>query len=184
MKRDYPLFTIDRTKAPGYPFDYITCYDHEVGFIARVVVLSTTVAFDEFMLRSSAVEDYEISTYMERFKRGGIAVVIADFFYNFDINTKTKSRIQALLKKGTKKYLTATFERETKGNLSIDDQIRMQELTIERNKTNFDALLARAKTREDAIYSIKIAEETLNTLKKYKELMLNMNIYINRDEDK
>ena len=162
MKRDYPLFTIDRTKAPGYPFDYITCYDREVGFIARVVVLSTNIAFDEFMLRSSAVENNEISTYMERFKRGGIAVVISDFFYNFDVNTKTKSRIQALLKKGTKKYLT---------------------VTIERNKANFDALLARATDRETAIYTMKIAEETLNTLKKYKEFMQNMDIYINRSGD-
>lgn len=185
MRRDYPLFTIDRTKAPGYPFDYITCYDREVGFIARVVVLPTNIAFDEFMLRSSAVENNEISTYMERFKRGGIAVVISDFFYNFDINTKTKSRIQALLKKGTKKYLTATFERELNWDFSIDDQIKQQELTIERNKANFDALLARATDRETAIYTMKIAEETLNTLKKYKELMQkqNMDIYINRDGD-
>lgn len=120
---------------------------------------------------------------MERFKRGGIAVVISDFFYNFDVNTKTKSRIQALLKKGTKKYLTATFERELNWDFSIDDQIKQQELTIERNKANFDALLARATDRETAIYTMKIAEETLNTLKKYKELMQNMDIYINRDGD-
>jgi len=145
MKRTYPLFTIDRSKLPAYPFDYITCYDREVGFIARVLVLHTDAAFNEFVKQNSLIENHEIATFMYRFKVGGIAVVVEDFLYEFEINVQTKDRIQTLMKKALKKYLHATFEREPDGNdLSIDNQILQQELTIERAKANFEALLERS----------------------------------------
>ena len=172
MKRNYPLFTIDRAKSPGYPFDYITCYDREVGFIARVLVLHTDDAFDEFKKQTSLVENYEISIYLHPLKRGGVAIVAEDFFYSFDVNTQTKSRIQTLMKKAVKKYLHATFEKEPdKNDLDINNQILQQKLTIERNKANFEALVARCPDRESAIYSIQLSEAILETLKKYKEMM-------------
>lgn len=172
MKRDYPLFTIDRTKSSSYPFDYITCYNREVGFIARVLVLHTDDAFDEFKKHTSVVENHEISIYLHPLKRGGIAIVVEDFFYSFDVNTQTKSRIQTLMKKAVKKYLHATFESEPDGDdFGINNQIKQQELTIERNKSNFDALVARCPDRESAIYSIQLSEAILETLKKYKEMM-------------
>lgn len=180
MKRNYPLFTIDRAKSPGYPFDYITCYDREVGFIARVLVLHTDDAFDEFKKRTSAVENHEISIYMYPLKRGGIAIVAEDFLYNFDVNAQTKSRIQTLMKKAVKKYLHATFESEPGGDdFGIDNQILQQKLTIERNKANFEALVARAPSREDAVYSMKLADAILETLKKYKEMIQNISLYVN-----
>ncbi len=179
MKRNYPLFTIDRTKSPSYPFDYITCYDREVGFIARVVILQNDDAFDELQKRSSALEYYEISIYMQHFKRGGIALVVEDFLYYFEVNGQTKSRIQTLMKKAIKKYLHATFESEPhNADLGIDDQILQQELTIQRSKSNFEALVARSNM-ESAIYAIKLSEATLETLKKYKEMMENISLYMN-----
>lgn len=177
MKRNYPLFTIDRTKSPSYPFDYITCYDREVGFIARVIILNTDDAFNELQKRSSLIENYEISIYMQRFKRGGIALAIEDFFYYFEVNAQTKTRIQSLLKKAVKKYLYATFEAEPHDDdLGIDNQILQQELTIQRNKANFEALVARAPDRESAVFSIQLSEAILETLKKYKEISQNINI--------
>lgn len=180
MKRDYPLFTIDRTKSPSYPFDYITCYDRTVGFIARVLILYTDDAFNEFKKQTSEVENYEISIYMHPLKRGGIAIVVEDFLYSIEINNQTKSRIQTLMKKAVKKYLYATFEREPdKDDFGINNQILQQKLTIERNKANFEALVARSPDRESTIYSIQLSEAILETLMKYKEMQQNISLYIN-----
>ena len=91
-----------------------------------------------------------------------------------------KSRIQVLLKKALKKYLHAEAERMPKDDLSIENQIKQQQLTVERAKSGYDDLLRRANgDKELADYQIALAEATLETLKAFKDnqnyLILNLN---------
>lgn len=179
MKRDYPLFLIDRSKLSTYPFDYISCFDREVGFVARIVIFKEDKLFNEFILQQSNISDAEIGSYATRLKMGGVILVVEDFLYHFEITGAIKERIKTLMKKAMKKYLFATYERETDGtDFNIENQIKMQELTIERAKSTFDALIKRS-SEEEAKYNIALAESILDTLKmvqdnqKYLKTILN-----------
>ena len=172
MKRHYPLFTIDRSKNSSYPFDYITCYDRTVGFIARVVPFFDDIPYNEFLKRVPEVEGGETVSLTHKFKNtGGLVLVIEDFFYNFEWNNEIRSRIKTLLKKALKKYLHAEVERTpTDNDLGIDDQIKQQEETITRAKANYEALVERALgDKKLADYQIALAEATLESLKAYRD---------------
>jgi len=170
-KREYPLFLIDRSKHASYPFDYIACFDREVGFIARVVPFFDDAPFHELIAQSIKIDERDYTSITYRFKqKGGLVVVIEDFLYYFDWTTEKKNRVKTLLKKGLKKYLHAEVERTPQDDLSIENQIRQQQLTVERAKSNYDDLLSRANgDRKLADYQIALSEATLASLKALRD---------------
>lgn len=171
MKRDYPLFLIDRSKAAAYPNDYIVCLDREVGFLAKVLFFPRDDIFREFVDRAGGIENRELAGFSMPLKKGGIALQIVDFMYYFEVTTETKSRVQVLLKKALKKYLHAEVSRTPHDDLGIDSQIKQQRLTLERAVQGYDELLDRANGNRDvADYQIDLARETLRTLERFKEM--------------
>ena len=145
MKRDFPLFLIDRLKNETYPFDYIACFDTEVGFVSRVVPFFDDASFHEFITSSKKVDNSEYTSITFKFKRsGGLVIVIEDFLFQFEWNGQKKTRVRTLLKKALKKYLHVEVERTPHDDYSIDNQIIQQVLTVENAKSNYDKLLLRA----------------------------------------
>lgn len=181
MKRDYPLFLIDRSKSENYPTDYVVCLDREVGFIAKIVHLTTDLLYDAFLDSFNNIENKELSGVYMPLKKGGLVLQIVDFLYYFDVTNNVKSRIQVLLKKALKKYIHAEVDRTPKKNdLDIENQIKQQELTIERAMQNYDDLVMRSNgDRTIADYQIALAEATLETLKVFRDnqkyFVLNLN---------
>lgn len=171
MKRNYPLFLIDRSKQSAYPFDFIVCHDRSVGFIARVVSFFQDAPFNEFIKQSANIKDSENISIPYKFKsKGGLIIVIEDFFYNFEWDKEIRNRIDALLKKALKKYLHAEADRTPNDDLSIDNQIKQQELTIERAKQNYNELVERSLGDPTlAKYQIALAEATLDSLKQLRD---------------
>ncbi len=171
-KRDYPLFLIDRSKSDMHKADYVVCLDREVGFVARVLFLPEDEHFREFVDKYRQIENAEISGVFMQLKKGGIVLQVVDFLYHFEIDTQTKNRIQTLLKKGLKKYLHAEVERTpNKNELGIENQIKQQQLTVERARENYSELVKRANGDESiADYQIALAEETLQSLITLKEM--------------
>jgi polyhydroxyalkanoate synthesis regulator phasin len=147
--------------------------DRQVGFIARVVFFNENAPLNAFIEQQSKIENADISSIVHRLKKGGIILVVEDFLYYFEITEEIKSRINTLMKKALKKYLHAEIEKAPdKNSFGIDEQIKQQELTIERAKANFDDLVKRS-SKEQAEYSLALAEATLETLKNYRD---NINI--------
>jgi len=166
MKRNYPLFTIDRSKNSAYPFDFITCYDRTVGFIARVVPFFDDTPFNEFLKQAQSIDGSDSTSITYRFKNGGLIIVIEDFFYTIEWNNEVRTRIKTLLRKALKKYLHAEVERTPSDDLSVENQIKQQELTIERAKQQYDELIKRSLgDKSNADYAIALAEATLESLK-------------------
>ena len=110
-KRDYPLFLIDRSKLPSYPFDYIACFDIEVGFVARVMRFADDVQYNEYITQSKQVTDSEYTSIVFRLDKGGLILVIEDFLYNVEWTNENKNRIKILLKKALKKYMHAEVKK-------------------------------------------------------------------------
>lgn len=170
MKREYPLFLIDRSKAAAYPFDFIACFDRTVGFVARVVYLPTDTMYFEFARQQAQIENAEHLNVTAKFKNGGVVLLAEDFLYFVDLSEANKKRVQTLLKKALKKYLHAEAERTPTDGLGIAEQIKQQQLTIERARQNYPELIARANgDRSIADYQIALAEATLNSLMKLKD---------------
>lgn len=167
-KRDYPLFIFDRSNYSTYPFDYIVCLDRDYGFIARVVLFRDAEAWNELKNKISEIENSDFMYHLHHLRTGGIVVIVEDFLYYFEITPKAKTRVKSLLKKGFKKYIHTEVEKNAFGDLDIENQIKQQELTIERAKSNYDDLVARS-SKIEADYNIALAEATLDTLKKFKD---------------
>jgi len=168
MKRYYPLFMIDRSKPKSYPFDFISCFDTECGFVARVIPFTTDIAYDMFY--KECQPSFDFMYIKSKFKKGGVILLIEGFLIpNFDLfNEKYHPRIKTLLKKALKKYLHAEVERTAHSDLSIENQIKQQKLTIERAKSNYDALVSRS-SKQEADYNIALAEATLQTLVNFRD---------------
>ena len=181
-KRDYPLFIIDRTKSDNYPDDYVVCLDREAGFAARVVYFPEQSAYQAFVENFNNRENAEISgVHFPLKKGGGVVLQLVDFLYHFELTNDIKSRIKTLLKKALKKYLHAEKDRTPdKEDLSIENQIKQQRLTIEQAVRNYDELLRRAGgDKQTADYQIDLAKETLKTLEKYRDNMLYFTVNMN-----
>lgn len=179
-KRDYPLFLIDRSKHQAFPYDYITCLDKTVGFVAKVIHLPTDVMYNEFITQQKNVNSSDVIFDSIKTRKGGIIILIIDFLHYFDWTKENQTRVKTLLKKGFKKFLHAEAEKVPVGDLSLDDQIIQQELTIERARAHYSDLVARANgDSELADYQIALAEATLQTLKSFRDnqkfFALNMN---------
>lgn len=179
-KRDYPLFLIDRSKHQAFPYDYITCLDKTVGFVAKVIHLPTDVMYNEFIIQQKNVNSSDVIFDSIKTRKGGIIILIIDFLHYFDWTKENQTRVKTLLKKGFKKFMHAEYDKTPSGELTLNDQIRQQELTIENARANYDALVARANgNREIADYQIALAEATLQTLKSFRDnqkfFALNMN---------
>lgn len=178
MKRKYPLFTIDRSKQNSFPYDFITCYDNEVGFIARVIFFPVDEPYYQLLANSDKIPEAEHTFIKHKFKKGGMFIQIEDFLYQFDWTNDNKKRIATLLKRALKKYLHAEVDRTAHKDLSIDEQIKQQELTIERAKAHYDELLKRSLgDKKIADYQIALAEATLDSLKQLKDYtkLINLN---------
>lgn len=179
-KRDYPLFLIDRSKHQAFPVDYVTCLDKTVGFVAKVIHLPTDLMYTEFLSQQKNVNSGDIIFESIKTRKGGIVILIIDFIHYFEWTKENQQRVKTLLKKGFKKFLHAEVEKVPVGNFSIEDQILQQELSIERAKSNYSDLVARANSDASyADYQIALAEATLQTLKSFRDnqtfFALNMN---------
>lgn len=165
-KRKFPLFLIDRSKHYSYPFDFIVCTDKNVGFVARVISISDDLNFVDFVSKLNDDQKF-ISV---KLRNGGIIIVVETFLYDFVITKETDQRIQTLLKKGLKKFLHAEVDK-IPGALSIDDQIKQQQLTIEQAKANYEKLVERCQGNKNiSDYQIQLAEAILDSLKILKDL--------------
>lgn len=151
MKSNYPLFIIDRSTTKGYPY-------HHIAVMADV----------PFVIRVSRIWDIQSyapqgAFYMHPLRKGAIIFEV--------VSCKDDGpRIQSLLKKAAKKYMLALRADNYKGkDLSLDNQIYQQRLTVEHNKGNYTALVKRAGgDTELAKYNIALAEATLRSLELLK----------------
>ena len=170
MKREYPLFIIDRSKSENYPNDYIVCLDRKFGFIAQIIFLPKNDMYKSFIENFQKIENYEIAGVHYPFHRGGgVVLQVVEFLHYFDIDGKTTKRIQSLLRKALKKYLHTESNRTAHGDLGIDNQIKQMELNLEHTRNNYDALVKRAESKEYADYIVNLTKETIKTLKQFKE---------------
>ena len=169
-KRDYPLILIDRSCAASYPYIFVAVFDQTVGFVARVIHFFNDEQYDAWMQAVTGTEK-ETFAFSVPLKRGGVVLVIEDFFHDFEFNREHRSRIATLLKKAMKKVLHAEVDRTPDmKDLDIDNQILQQEMTIERAKANYDDLVHRSGDNPAAAkYQIALAEATLETLKKFRD---------------
>lgn len=152
MKRDYPLFIIDKTTSEGFPYHHIAVMG-ESPFVVRVKLVKTldftpAGAFLLHMLSSGAILFEVVST------------------------RDDGPQIQSLLKKAAKKYMLGYKTDNYKGKeLSLDNQIHQQKLTIEHNKRNYAKLVEQAGGDESlAKFNIALAQATLESLYKLKEI--------------
>ena len=174
MKREYPLFLIDRSKSENYPFDFICCADAEVGFIARVVPFFQNKPLEIFVEKCSENPDFEFTSTIYKFnnREGGVILVVEKFLHNFKLKNEQKQRIKVLLKKALKKYMHAESDRTAHNDLGIDNQIKQMELNLEHNLRNYDDLVKRAESKEYADYMINLTRATISTLKRYQDLFV------------
>jgi hypothetical protein len=157
---------IDRSKQSAYPFDFITCLDSSVAFVARVVPFFDDIPFNEFLKQSANIDGAESTSITYKFKKGGLILVIEDFLYNIEWTNDVRTRIRTLLKKGLKKYLHAEVDLAAFGDLGIENQIKQQEETILRAKQNYENLVKQALgDTKHADYMIALAEATLESLR-------------------
>lgn len=152
MKRNYSLFIIDKTTSESFPYHHIAVMG-ESPFVVRVRLVKSldftpAGAFHLHMLSSGAILFEVIS------------------------NRDDGPHIQSLLKKAAKKYLLGYKSDNYKGkDLSLNNQIHQQKLTIEHNKRNYAKLVEQAGGDESlAKYNIALAQATLESLHKLKEL--------------
>lgn len=153
MKRNYPLFIIDKTTSEGFPHHHIAVMG-ETPFVIRVQLLKKIkehilAPTDYFIPLSSGCVLFEIIS-----------------------NVEDPEALQGLLKKAAKKYMLGYKTDNYKGkDLSLDNQIYQQKLTIEYNKRNYSKLVEQAGGDESlAKYNIALAQATLESLYKLKEL--------------
>jgi len=172
MKREYPLILIDRSKSESYPNDFVMCFDSKVGFVAKIFFLPKNDSFRLLVEKMQQVENCDIAGVCYPLKKGGVVMQIVDFLHYFELTKETRGRIQSLLKRAMKKYLYAEMGRNpNRKDLDIDNQIAQQELSIERAIQNRSDLVARAGGNEEiADYQIDLARETLNSLKRLREM--------------
>lgn len=155
MKRNYPLFIIDKTVTEGFPYHHIAVMGEE-PFVVRVRLLEN-------------LKDYtpKGAFWLHPLHKGAILFEVVSTNYN-------SPKIQSLLKKAAKKYLLGYRDENYKDkDLNIDNQIYQQKLTIEHNKRNYHRLVAQAGGNEElAKFNIALAQATLESLYKVKEMML------------
>jgi hypothetical protein len=165
--RNYPLIIIDRSRLANYPNDYIVCLDEKVGFVAKVTYFQTT---EQWYLFVQTVEKTKNTNplYIHPLKTGGIILSIENWLHQFEQNTTNINRAKTLLKKCFKKYTHAEIDRTPHSDFSIENQIKQQELTVQRAKANYEEFIKRSSKKE-ADYNIALAEEILQTLKNYKK---------------
>ena len=82
--------------------------------------------------------------------------------------------VKSLVRKAAKKYLLGFRDENYKGkDLSLENQIYQQKLTIEHNKRNYARLVEQAGGNEElAKFNIALAQATLESLYKLKEMKL------------
>lgn len=153
MKRNFPLFIIDKTTSEGFPYHHIAVMG-ENPFVVRVRLLRS-------------LQDYHPTGafYLHPLSSGAILFEV--------VSCKDDGRsMQSLLKKAAKKYMLGYKTDNYKGKeLSLDNQIYQQKLTIEQNKRNYAQLVERAGGDESlAKYNIALAQATLESLMQLKEL--------------
>ena len=168
-RNNFPLFLVDRSKHEKHPFDFVICTDPDVGFIARVIEFTEENKFVKFLDEFHNKQDSDIAgTYLAT-RNGGIAMVVEEFFYDFEVNETTRRRIISMLKRGFKKFLYGELVRTPADDLGIDNQIKQQQLTVERAEANFSQLLERTHgNEEEARYQIDLSKSILKSLHKLK----------------
>lgn len=154
MKRNYPLFIIDREVYDTPYSHYISCVDDECPFVIRVRTV------EELPAEHSGI--YEL--------KGSLLFEVVKLNDDADLG-----RVRSLFKKAIKKYMVAFSHRNySDKELGIDNQIYQQELTIARAKRRYSDLLAQADgNKELADFAIRLAEATLESLKAYKAMKMN-----------
>lgn len=155
MKRNYPLFIIDKIVTEGFPYHHIAVMGED-PFVIRVRLLEN-------------LNDYTPTGafLLHPLNKGAILFEVVSTNSNLP-------KIQSLLKKAAKKYLLGYRDENYKDkDLNIDNQIYQQKLTIEHNKRNYHRLVAQAGGNEElAKFNIALAQATLESLYKVKEMML------------
>lgn len=156
MKRNYPLFIIDKQMTEGFPYHHIAVMG-ENPFVIRVRIL------DDW-------RDYAPKGvfYMHTFNSGKSLV--------FEVVSphEETTGVKSLVRKAAKKYLLGFRDENYKGkDLSLENQIYQQKLTIEHNKRNYARLVEQAGGNEElAKFNIALAQATLESLYKLKEMKL------------
>ena len=160
MRRNYPLFIIDKTTSESFPYHHIAVMG-KTPFVIRVSLLRD--------LGNWVHPEYQFYIHYlsspRNLSAGGVL---------FEIVSPVDNPIaaQSLLKKAAKKYMLGYKTDNYKGkDLSLDNQIYQLKLTIEHNKRNYSKLVEQAGGDESlAKYNIALAQATLESLYKLKEL--------------
>ena len=177
-KRNFPLYLIDRSRADSFPYDYVVCFDTIVGFVARVVHFDSDNAFTAFASMYAEIPNGENVCVTKKLRSGGLALVVEDFLFDMEFSPANNDRLQRLLKKGFKKYIFAEIDRTPYGEFCIDNQVKQQQLTVDRAKSQYKALVERSSVAE-ADYNIGLAKGILNTLKQVQSNQIYFKIYNN-----
>ena len=137
----------------GFPYHHIAVMG-ETPLVIRVQLLKK-------------IKDYVLapSDYLIPLSSGGLLCEIIS-------KVDDTEALQGLLKKAAKKYMLGYKADNYKGkDLSLDNQIYQQKLTIEHNKRNYAKLVEQAGGDESlAKYNIALAQATLEILYKLKQI--------------
>ncbi|MFV0468654.1 MAG: hypothetical protein ACK5MK_06980 [Dysgonomonas sp.] len=169
-KRLYPLFLIDRSRN-AYPYDFVLCTHQTCGFIAKGIYFFDDNVYQKFIEEKNKVANSHFVHVSKKLNTGGVVLLIEEFLFSFDENNpKHIPKVQSLLKRGLKAYLHGEANKTPHKDFGIDNQILFQEVTIERAKSNYNAMLM-SMTKENADYNIQLADAMLETLKKYRDMV-------------
>lgn len=152
MKRNYPLFIIDKTTSEGFPYHHIAVMG-ETPFVVRVRLIKDLQGYQP-----------SSSFFLHQLSQGAVLFEVVS-------GVPDEAKVQNLLKKAAKKYMLGYKTDNYKGkDLSLDNQIHQQKLTIEHNKRNYAKLVEQAGGDESlAKYNIALAQATLESLYKLKD---------------
>lgn len=174
-ERKYPLFLID-SRSGNYSSDYLVCLHRECGFVAKITFFKDPNVFDKCLEEQKKIAGSEMVSISKRMGNGsGVVLMIEDFLFSFDENNqKHIAKVRSLLKKGMEKFLYGEVQKTAKGDLGIKNQILQQEASVELAKANYDNLIGRSASEEQARYTIALAEATLETLRHYEKFFKNV----------
>ena len=153
MKRNYPLFIIDKTTSEGFPYHHIAVMG-ETPFVVRVRLIKDLQGYQP-----------PGTFFLHQLSHNAVLFEVVS-------GVPDEAKVQSLLKKAAKKYMLGYKTDNYKGkDLSLDNQIHQQKLTIEYNKRNYAKLVEQAGGDESlAKYNIALAQATLESLYKLKDL--------------
>lgn len=175
MPKNYPSILIDRnrkSRSAKHKYDYVVCFDHECGFVARVILFNKD-ALDQYKSQISEIPNADVlnEIYLFKSKQLGIVLVIEAFLYDTKIDQLNRPRIKSLLGKCMKKYLFAESTVTPAGKvISFESQIQVLEDVEKDLKAGYEKMIAHMGSQKLADFYIANVHAAIETISMFKKI--------------